>query len=250
MCIAWRKLSLKPWCRWPNPTVYVASGLAIAVRPNLVSGSRQKPQFQALHGAQGTVYKTMRQSWSTCIQTAMRKPKTNRRKRKPKPKIIGMKGCRPSAQERFKIQPPATCNLRKKLNTWQWTLFSLVWPCFPWSGPRMRPGAWTTESQSFIPPRVQNMRGSVKKSIPHFEILRETPKPFDTTDTVDTGALHNVSPRTTCKVHLALRAPMPWKAWSSGSASCLAKWPDLGLISKDRPALTRLSLESILKRGQ
>ena len=39
--------------------------------------------------------------------------------------------------------------------------------------------------------------------------------PLPTCCGVAARELHSVKPMTKCKVHLALRAPMPWKAWSS-----------------------------------
>lgn len=103
---------------------------------------------------------------------AIRKPKTSRRKRKPKPRITGIKGCKPAEPHAVQAEER---NSSSKL--WRHQV--------DYRAQKTKKQCWTSTFLKWKATRPLRAR-----------------------------ELHSVKPMTKCKVHLALRAPMPWKAWS------------------------------------
>lgn len=103
---------------------------------------------------------------------AIRKPKTSRRKRKPKPRITGIKGCKPA--EPHAVQADERISSSK---LWRHQV--------DYRAQKTKKQCWTSTFLKWKATRPLRAR-----------------------------ELHSVKPMTKCKVHLALRAPMPWKAWS------------------------------------
>ncbi len=134
---------------------------------------------------------------------AMRKPKTSRRKRKPKPRITGIKGCKPAELHAVPDERNPS---------------SMAAPSRPTRTICLK-ASWCFNRLSISFKNIEqllniNFLKAEGRKTPRVSTVTLGSNPLPTCCGVAARELHSVKPMTKCKVHLALRAPMPWKAWS------------------------------------